>query len=186
MEDRQIVELFWQRSDAALTETQSKYGRYCHAIANGILHSEADAEECVNDVYAGAWNAMPPHRPDNLAAFLAKITRNLALKRFRAMTAEKRGGGETALALEELGDVIPARTGLEEQLAERELARALNAFLATLPAGQRGIFLCRYWYFDSVADIARRFGCSESKVKMTCKRVRGRLSQYLRKEGLIP
>lgn len=186
MEDREIVELYWQRSDVALTETQQKYGHYCYAIANGILRSEADAEECVNDVYVGAWNAMPPHRPDNLAAFLARITRNLSLKRLRAMTAEKRGGGETALALEELGEIIPARTGPAEQVEARELARALDAFLATLPVAQRRIFLCRYWYFDSVADIARRFGCSESKVKMTCKRVRDRLSQYLRKEGLIP
>ena len=185
MEDRQIVELYWQRSDAAIAETQRKYGRYCHAIANGILHSEADAQECVNDTYVGAWNAMPPHRPDSLAAFLGKITRRLALKRFRNQTTQKRGGGETALALEELEKVIPEGSSLEEQVAERELARTIDAFLAALSAGQRRIFLCRYWYFDSVADIARRFGCSESKVKMTCKRVRDELSQYLRKEGLI-
>jgi RNA polymerase sigma-70 factor (ECF subfamily) len=185
MEDGQIVELYWQRSDRAIEETQRKYGAYCRAVANGILRNEADAEECVNDVLAGAWNAMPPHRPENLAAFLGKIARRLALKRFRDGAAVKRGGGETALALEELEEIVPEGGGPEEQVAERELARAINGFLAGLSADQRRIFLCRYWYFDSVGEIARRFGCSESKVKMTCKRVRDRLSQYLKKEGYI-
>lgn len=185
MEDRQIVELYWQRRDDAIAETQQKYGGYCRAIANGILRNEADAEECVNDVYVSAWNAMPPHRPDSLPAFLGKITRRLALKRFRDSAAAKRGGGETALALEELEEVVPAGDSLEEQAAERELARVIDAFLGTLPAAQRRIFLCRYWYFDAVGDIARRFGCSESKVKMTCKRVRDKLALYLRKEGFI-
>ena len=185
MEDRQIVELYWQRSDDAVAETKRKYGRYCRTIAIGILHDEADAEECVNDVYVGAWNAMPPHRPDNLSAFLARITRNLALKRFRGQSAQKRGGGETAVALEELEEVIPAGGSLDEQVAERELARSLDAFLAALPVNQQRVFLCRYWYFDSVGTIARRFGYSESKVKMMCKRTREKLLLYLRKEGII-
>jgi len=184
VDDGRIVELYWQRSEQAITETASKYGGYCRSIAGGILHSEADAEECINDVWAGAWNAMPPHRPDDLKAFLGKITRNLALKRFRAMTAEKRGGGETALALEELESVASAG-GLDEQIEARELARMLDAFLAGLPARERRVFLCRYWYFDSVRDIARRFGYKESRVKMLCKRTRDKLLLYLQKEGVI-
>ena len=185
MEDREIVALYWQRSEAAVRETERKYGPYCFSIANGILRNEADAEECVNDMYVGAWNAMPPHRPDSLAAFLGKITRRLALKRFREQTTEKRGGGETVLALEELEEVIPEGGSLEEQVAERELARSIDLFLSTLTVTQRRVFLCRYWYFDSVGDIARSFGYSESKVKMTCKRMRDKLLLHLRKEGLI-
>lgn len=185
MDDREIVELYWQRDEDAVADTAEKYGGYCRAIALGILHSEEDAEECLNDVWAAAWNAMPPQRPDDLRAFLARITRNLALKRVRAMTAEKRGGGETMLALEELEEVVPDGKTLDEAVEERELGRKLDAFLATLNVAERRVFLCRYWYFDSVRDIAARFGYGESRVKMMCLRTRKKLLLYLQKEDLL-
>ena len=185
MDDWELVELYWRRDETALAETASRYGAYCRAIARGVLRNEQDAEECLNDVWAAAWNAIPPHRPDNLAAFLGRIARNLALKRFRAQTAEKRGGGETVLALEELEEVIPAGTSLDEEVEARELARRLDDFLASLNTAERRVFLCRYWYFDSVRDIAARFGYGESRVKMMCRRTREKLLLFLRKEDLL-
>lgn len=183
--DRELVERYWRRDEDAIAETISRYGVYCRAIANGVLHSEQDAEECCNDVWAAAWNAMPPQRPDDLRAFLARITRNLALKRFRDQTADKRGGGETAVALEELEEVIPDGGSLDDAIEERELARKLDAFLGTLGETERRVFLCRYWYFDSVRDIASRFGYGESRVKMMCLRTRKKLLLFLRKEDLL-
>lgn len=185
MDDRELVDRYWRRDEDAIADTEAKYGAYCRAIANGVLHSGQDAEECLNDVWAAAWNAMPPRRPDDLRAFLAKITRNLALKRLRSMTAEKRGGGETMVALEELEEVIPAGCSLDEQIEARELARKLDQFLGALGETERRVFLCRYWYFDSVRDVAKRFGMGESRVKMLCKRARDKLLLFLRKEDLL-
>ncbi len=185
MDDRELVERYWRRDEDAITDTEAKYGAYCRAIASGVLRSGQDAEECLNDVWAAAWNAMPPRRPDDLRAFLAKITRNLALKRLRSMTAEKRGGGETMVALEELEEVIPAGCSLDEQIEARELARKLDEFLGTLGVTERRVFLCRYWYFDDLRDIASRFGMGESRVKMLCKRARDKLRLFLRKEDCL-
>ncbi len=185
MEDREIIELYWRRDENAIAETAARYGPYCCAIARSVLGNDADAEECVNDVLAAAWNAMPPQRPDELRAFLARITRNLALKRLRNNNAKKRGGGETALALEELEEVIPAGTTLDEEIEARELARKLDEFLATLGVTERRVFLCRYWYFDDLRNIASRFGMGESRVKMMCARTRKKLLLYLQKEDLL-
>ena len=185
MDDREIVELYWQRDQQAVAETAAHYGAYCRAVALGVLRNEQDAEECVNDVWAAAWEAIPPHRPDRLNAFLAKITRNLALKRLRDRNAEKRGGGETMLALEELEEIIPGGSTLDEQIEARELARKLDEFLSTLGQTERRVFLCRYWYFDSVRDVASRFGMGESRVKMMCLRTRKKLLLFLRKEDLL-
>ncbi len=184
MEDSQIVELYWQRDEQALLETRRKYGSYFYAIAKNILHDHSDAEECVNDTYIGAWYAMPPSRPVMLGTFLGKITRRLCLKRLRARTAAKRGGGEAAIALEELEGCIPAGRTPQEALEAQELARVLDNFLATLPETERRVFLCRYWYLDSIRDIASRFGFSQSKVKMMCKRTRDKLLAYLYKEDI--
>ena len=187
MEDAEIVGLFWARDESAIEHAQVKYGRYCHAIALRILDDARDAEECVNDTYLGAWNAMPPHRPTVLRAFLGKITRNLSLKRWRARSAEKRGSGVAALSLDELEECLPSSGGDEvgRRLEAEELARVIDGFLADLPRDQRRIFLCRYWHFDSIADIAARFDFTESKVKMTLKRTRERMAVYLEKEGVV-
>lgn len=185
MDDAAIVELFWQRQERAIAETKTKYGAYCHAIARRILDDARDAEECVNDTYLGAWNAMPPHRPGRLDTFLGKITRNLSLKRWRHRSAAKRGSGEVALSLDELEECVFAQTGdIGEHVEAEELACAIDAFLGGLSADDRRMFVCRYWHFDSVADIAERFGFSQSKVKMSLKRTRDKLANYLEQEGV--
>lgn len=185
MEDGRIVELYWQRDESAIAETQKKYGRYCRSIAENILHSAEDAEECENDTYIGAWSSMPPHRPAMLSTFLGKICRRAALKRLRSMSAEKRGGLDSLLALDELEDCIPAGQSIDDALEAKELAKTIDSFLDALPTDERRVFVCRYFYLDSVDSIASRFGFGRSKVKMMLKRTRDRLSQRLQKEGIF-
>jgi len=185
MEEKEIIELYWARSERAIRETAKKYGKFCHSIAYNILASHPDSEECVNDTYLHTWNAIPPTRPENLSAFLGKITRNLALKRYERDRAQKRGGGQVMLALEELGECIPDPEGLDRQMEDRELACLLNRFLAGLNGENRKIFLRRYWQFCTVKEIAALYGISESKVKMSLMRTRGKLKSYLEKEGII-
>ncbi|MBR5114208.1 MAG: sigma-70 family RNA polymerase sigma factor [Oscillospiraceae bacterium] len=185
MEDSRIVELFWARDEAAISEARGKYGRYCLSVAANILGSGEDAEETLSDALYAAWNAIPPHRPAMLSTFLGKLTRRAALKKVREASAQKRGGGQLALTLEELSECVSGSGSAEEAVEAAELARAVNAFLAALPAQERNIFLCRYWYLDPVADIASRFGCGQSKVKMTLKRTREKLRTHLEKEGYL-
>lgn len=181
MEDRHILDLYWQRSETAISETAKQYGSYCHSIAYRILRSEQDSEECVNEVYLRAWNTIPPQRPERLSTFLGRLTRNLSIDRCRRAAAEKRGGGEVTLALDELKDCVPARDGgMTDGIA---LTDALNRFLAALPAQQRKIFLRRYWYVSSVREIAEEYGISESRVKMSLFRSRQKLKTALEKEG---
>lgn len=185
MDDKEIVELFLCRKEAAITETHKKYGRYCFAIANRILGNREDSDECVNDTYVGAWNAIPPHQPKILQTFLGKITRRLSVKKLRARCAEKRGGGEAMAALDELAECIPSADNIESEVQANELTRAINDFLGVLPDAERRIFVCRYWYCDRIKDISRSFGFSQSKVKMTLKRTREKLLAHLRKEELF-
>ena len=185
MEDAAIVDLYWQRSDRAIPETYRKYGPYCHTIAYNICTNHEDAEECVNDTWFRAWNLMPDKRPSLLSAFLGAIVRNFALDRYRRRTRQKRGGGETALALDELDDCVPGGGSVERQIEERELERAVDAFLAALPAEERKIFVARYWFVAPVKEIAARLNCSPGKVKTTLYRLRGRLRGYLQEEGLL-
>jgi len=179
MDDRQIVELYWARDSRAIDETSRKYGGYCYAIAYRILQSHEDTEEAVNDTYLGAWQSMPPHRPAILSTFLGKIARNLSLKKWRASHTAKRGGGEVALTLEELGECVPSSYNVEQTVETRELAREIDAFLRSLPPTECDLFLRRYWYFDSVKEIATRFGFTESKVKMQLLRTRQKLLAQL-------
>lgn len=184
MDDKQIIDLYWSRSETAITETAKKYGRFCHSIAYNILASHEDSEECVNDTYLNAWNAIPPKRPLWLSAFLGKITRNLALKKYEKDTAAKRGGGQVALALEELAECIPVPGSLEKTVEDRILTDKLNAFLAQLAPETRSIFLRRYWQLCSVQEIAETLAVSESKVKMSLMRTRGKLRNFLEQEGI--
>lgn len=184
MEDKQIVDLYWQRSERAVTETQQKYGSYCYAIANRILGDPEDARETVNDTYLGAWNSIPPHKPLVLSTYLGKLTRRYALKRREWQSAQKRGSGETALALEELSGCIPAGDSPQHHVEQRELTASLDRFLNALPVVQRQVFVCRYWYLEPVGDIAVRFGFSRSKVKSMLHRTRKQLKQHLEREGL--
>lgn len=185
MEDQQIVALYWAREDGAIRETAAKYGGYCHSIAYNILHSREDSEECVNDTYMEAWNAMPPHCPSVLSTFLGKITRRLSIDRWRSKNRIKRGGGEVILALEELEECVAGSGDVARELEQKELAQAINAFLDTLPAVERRIFLSRYWYMDPIRDIALRQGFSRSKVTSMLHRLRAKLRQQLEKEGYV-
>ena len=185
MEDEKIIELYWQRSEDAICETAAKYGNYCFSIARNILSDEEDARESVNDTYMAAWNAIPPHRPAVLATFLGKITRRIAINRWQEKNAAKRGGGEAALALEELSSCIPSGHRVEAHIESEELAQAVNAFVMGLPLTERRVFICRYWYLDPIRDIGNRYGFSESKVKSMLYRLRHRLLMHLKKEGFL-
>lgn len=183
MEDHLIVDLYWQRNENAILETEAKYGKYLHSISYQILMNDEDAEECVNETYHDAWRSMPPHRPSVLSAFLGKITRRISIDTWRAYNAEKRGGGELALVLDELEECVSGTGDVETEVERLELQRKLNAFLLALPGVDRQVFVCRYWYMDSVSDIADRFACSESKVKSMLYRTRKKLRTMLEKEG---
>lgn len=182
MEDQKIIDLYWQRSEQAIQETDSKYGGYCYSIAYNILTNREDSEESVSDTYFAAWRAMPPKRPGILSAFLGKITRHLSIDRWRRRTAEKRGG-EIVLALEELEDCISDGLSAEDAVQKKELTVFINRFLDTLPETERNVFLCRYWYVDGVQDIADTLGFSVSKVNSMLHRTRQKLRRALEREG---
>lgn len=184
MEDQQIIELFWQRSEEAIAQTAKKYGRYCHTIAYNILQDECDSDECVNDTYMRAWETIPPRRPTLFSALLAAITRNLALDRYKRDHAQKRGGGQVAVALDELQECLPGGKSEEELIENRLLTETLNHFLYSLPPRTRQIFMLRYWYLCSIRKIAQSLQISESGVKMTLLRTRKQLKAALQKEGI--
>lgn len=183
MEDKQIVELYFRRSEQAIAETDTKYGPYCYSIAYNILTNREDSEESVSDTYMAAWNAMPPRRPAILATFLGKITRHLSIDRWRSRNACKRGGGEMVLALEELDACVSGEESAEQKYLRKELSVFINRFLDALSETERSVFLCRYWYLDSISDIAEQFAFSESKVKSMLSRTRGKLRRELEREG---
>ena len=184
-EDQKIIDLYWNRSENASTETAVKYGRYCTSIAYGILKSREDAQECVSDAYLTAWNAIPPRRPADLGTYLGKITRNLSIDRLRTRNRDKRGGGEMPLALEELEEVVVGSDSPESEAIRKELAASMNRFLRKLTVQERYVFVRRYWYLDSLADIAKNTGFSGSKVASMLFRLRGRLKKQLIKEELL-
>ncbi|MGN1085012.1 MAG: RNA polymerase sigma factor [Lachnospiraceae bacterium] len=185
MDDKQIVDLYWERKECAIEETASKYGSYCHSIAGNILHNPADAEESVNDTWLDAWNSMPPHRPSVLSTFLGKITRRISIDRWRKQNAKKRGGGQLPLVLEELEDCVSDGTSIEDETERRLLSEVIDSFVQSLPETEQKVFLCRYWYMDSVESIATQFRFSESKVKSMLYRTREKLRARLEKEGLV-
>lgn len=184
MDDKEIVELYWQRNEAAIDETAARYGKFCHSIAFNILGNNEDAEESVNDTYLNAWNSIPPHRPSVLSTFLGKITRRVSIDRWRKRSAQKRGGGQIALALDELEECISGGKSVEQAVEAKLLSDVVNSFVKSLPDTERGVFLCRYWYMDSVESIAKEFGFSQSKVKSMLYRTREKLRARLIKEGL--
>lgn len=181
MEDGQIIDLYWNRDQRAIRETDGKYGKLLGSIAWNLLRSREDSEECVNDTYLRAWEAIPPARPGAFRTWLGRITRNLSLDRWKRRDAEKRGGGPEPL-LGELEDCLPARRG--RSVEDLELAEALNAFLRDLSAEARAMFLRRYWYGESVAEVAAALGCGEGKVKSSLFRSRRALREHLEREGI--
>lgn len=185
MEDSAIIELYWRRSEQAVGETAAKYGPYCMKISMNILSDLQESEENVNDTYLQAWNSMPPHRPDALSAFLGRLARNLALNRYKAGRAEKRGGSELTLSLEELDDCTPSGMRTEQKLYENALSDSISAFLKTQGEQARRTFVRRYFFCDSIEEIAGRFNMSQSKVKSLLFRTRNKLRIYLESEGFI-
>ena len=182
MEDRQIVELFWARAALAVPAASEKYGSYCAAIARRILPVEEDAEECVNDTWLQAWNAIPPARPADLRAFLGRIPRNLAFNRYKALQADKRGGGNLPLVLEELAECLSGGD-VEQELDALALTRAIESFLENLPAEKRQMFVSRYFYARSNGEIARMLGRREGTVAMALSRLRKQLQTHLKERG---
>lgn len=183
MEDTKIIDLYFKRNEQAIEETAIKYGKFCFSIANNILASKEDADESVNDTYWDAWNSIPPHRPSSLSLFLGKITRRIAIDRWRRRSAQKRGGGELPLALDELYQCIADNTDVEREFEKKQLSQLINTFVKALPTMEQKVFLCRYWYMDSIASISKRFHFSESKVKSMLYRTREKLRMELKKEG---
>lgn len=182
MEDNQIVEMYFNRNQNAIQETNIKYGKYCHSIAYNILNDLRDSEECVNDTWLQAWNSIPPHHPDVMSAFLGKITRNLSLNRLMSQKALKRGAGQVPLALHELEECVSGSN--TDETDEGYITEVINDFLEASKVRDRKIFVCRYWYMDSVADISRQFGITESNTGAILHRMRTRLRNYLIDRGI--
>ena len=178
MNDLSIIELYFARDEEAIKQTDIKYGKLCHSVAYNILNNNEDSEECVNDTYIGVWNAIPPAKPNSLLSFVCRIVRNLSLKRYAQRTAAKRNS-HYDVALEELQECLAASTSIEEEIAQRELAQIIEAFLDTLSRQDRVIFLRRYWFSDAYADIAARLGLSEKNVSVRLTRIRKELRKYL-------
>lgn len=185
MEDSQIIELYWQKNSEAISETNRKYGSYCFTIANRILHNHEDSEECVNDTWLHAWNTIPPQKPEKLRIFLAKITRNLSFNRFNAKVAKKRGGGETALVLDELSECLVSETDVENAYAAKELGQCIRRFVKNLPEREGNIFVRRYFFTEPIAIIAKQYGLSRNNVMVILSRTRKKLKAELIKEGFF-
>ena len=184
MEDGKIIDLYWARSQQAIEASQEKYGAYCHTIASRILEQEEDAEECVNDTWLRAWNAMPPQRPSILSAFFGKLTRNLSLDRWRRARAAKRGGSQVELALHELEDCLPDRHSPDEALEAGETAAIISGFLRHQPEKERKLFVRRYFHLEPLAQLAQEFGMTEGQVKSKLYRLRNKLKTELEREGV--
>ena len=178
MNDERIIELFFERSEQAIMELDGKYGKIFRSLSFKILNNYQDAEECVNDSYLGTWNAIPPAKPNPLLAFVCKIVRNISLKRYEQNTAAKRNSYYD-VAMEELGDCLAATTTTEEEIAEHELTEIIESFLDLLSKENRVIFLRRYWFSDTYADIAKKVGLTEKNVSVRLTRLRKELREYL-------
>lgn len=185
LKDTEILDLYFDRNEQAIAETQNKYGTYCFSIAYHILHDQEDSDECVNDTWMRAWNSIPPNRPDYLNIFLGTITRNLSFDRYKKKKAAKRGSGDLGVCLDELEECIPdTGSSTEDTVEAAELQRMINEFLKTLPEKDCNVFLRRYWYSEEYAEIADRYGMNLNSVKTTLFRTRGKLKAYLEKQGI--
>jgi RNA polymerase sigma-70 factor (ECF subfamily) len=184
MTDEEIISLFFERSEQAISELAAKHGKAVARIVRNILSDEEDVKECVNDTWLGVWNSIPPNRPDPLRAYVCRIARNLAAKRYHANTAEKRNS-QYDLALEELAECIPDRDNVEDTYGAKELAAAISSFLDTLDYRDKFLFMRRYWYADSLSDIAAMSGLGYKTVSVRLTRVKAKLKKHLMEEGLL-
>ncbi len=183
MDDQKIIELYFARDEEALRKSEEKYGKYCKAIAKNILSSDEDAEEIFNDTLLGAWNSIPPEKPRSLKVYLGTLARNLSFDRYRKMTAEKRGGCEISLCIEEAEEFLADTVSVGDEYEKREFSKFLNGFLHSLPNRECDIFVRRYFYCDSTADIAKRFALKEPNVLVILSRTRKKLKEALKKGG---
>ena len=181
--DAQIIDLYWNRDAQAISASMDRYGAYCFSIADGILNNAQDAEDCVNDTWLKAWNAIPPTRPAVLKIFFAKITRHLSFDKYKAGKALKRGGGNIQLVLDELAECIADESDVEGQVDAKELGKVINQFVASLPEREQNLFVRRYFFSEPIKAIADRYGLRENSVHVTLSRIRKRLRSHLSKEG---
>ena len=182
MDDLRIIEMYFERDEQAIKETDTKYGKLCHSIAYNILNNHEDSEECVNDTYIGVWNAIPPTRPNNFMAFVCRITRNLSLKRLENMTRQKRRPNPL-VSLEELAEILPDES-IADEYSDEDIGKKISSFLRNEKEDVRDVFIRKYYFFDSIGDIATRYGFTESKVKNMLYHTRNKLKEYLIKEGV--
>ena len=183
MEDEKIIQLYWDRNEQAIEESSQKYGSYCRNIARNILQNEEDTEECVNDTWLNAWNAIPPHKPSVLSTFLGKLTRNLSFDRYRKLHREKRGGYTIDLVLDELEELVSGQDDPERKWLEKELAESINQFLNGLSEEKRNLFILRYWYALDISEIAKRTGLSSNRISVNLNRIRNKLKTFLNERG---
>ena len=183
MDDQQIIQLYWDRHEQAIDETRSKYGHFLYSVAHNILRDDGDSEESVNDTYLGAWNTIPPKNPDSLRSYVCRITRNLAIKKYHKNTAEKRNSYYD-VALDELEDCLASPSTVENELDANRLAELFDDFLDGLDKENRVMFVRRYWFSESISDIAARFGMNEHAVSARLLRIREKLRRYLSEKGV--
>lgn len=184
MQDEEIVQLLWEREEEGLVAIQGKYTRYCGAVARRIVESKEDAEECLNDTWLRAWNSIPPHRPENLAGYLAKIVRNQALSLYKKQHRQKRGGGTMSVALEELSDCLTDGTDISEEVEKQELSTVITSYLKGKSREQQAVFIKRYFYMMDIGELAASLSMKENTVKSILFRMRKELKKYLEKEGI--
>lgn len=184
MNDDVLVQEILDRKETGLASAKQQYGAYCLQIARNILHSEQDAEECLNDTLLAAWNSIPPQKPENLKTYLGKLTREIAVDRWRKNTAQKRIAPASIVPLDELEDMV-GKASVEESVEEAELSQLISGFLNTIPEAERLLFIRRYWYYDSIQQICERCGFGKSKVTVTLMRTRNKLAKFLKKEGYL-
>ena len=183
MEDKDIVQLYWDRNERAITETSVKYGRYCTSIAMNILNNLEDAEECVNDTYMNTWNSIPPHKPNIFSTFLGKLVRNLSFNKYKHIHSIKRGGHEIALILDELSEIVSDEETVEDNVIRKELIKTIDNFIDTLSEEKRYIFIRRYWYSDNITVIANQCGRTENSIYVELSRIRKKLRNYITERG---
>lgn len=185
MNDEEIIGLYFERNEAAITESEKKYGAYCMKIAMNILNNENDSLECLNDTWFGAWRSIPPKKPSNLATYLGKITRNLSINRYKMKCADKRKINEFAVSLDELSECVSGYEFAENENQADMIGSSISMFLHRQKPLDRRVFVCRYFYCDSIADIAKQFDISESRVKSLLFRMRSRLKTHMKNDGII-
>ena len=184
MEDEKIIDLFFQRSEQAITELDIKYGKFCRKLSGNILNDSRDTDECLNDAYLAVWNTVPPERPSPLLTYLCRIIRNLSLKLYHRKTAAKRNSAYD-IALEELEDCLSSADAVESETEAKELTRLIEGYLDTLSQENRVIFIRRYWFSDPYSEIAKQTGLTEKTVSVRLTRLRKQLKQYLKENGVI-